>query len=126
MTGVTEVKTLPEGAMSMVKAFLEAWKSEGWEAMLDCCQKTWTAKGDRDDRIDHLKSLFGMSRLVHYRVHEVPKEAPSSTAFKVRLTTKVGGKRAAPIECMVMRESAPYKPSEDGNWGVNPISVWHR
>lgn len=54
-----------EGAISKAQDFLAAWKTGDWQAMLDCCQKTWIAKGDEADRIQALRNLFGGYILVH-------------------------------------------------------------
>ena len=117
-------------AIAKAEEFLTAWQAVDWDAMLSCCTKTWAAKGDRADRIEALQNLFGGYILKHAEVKQEPKEAPSIVAFKLRLFTQIRcrprvTKRAAPTECMAIRESAPYEPSDEGDWGINPVSVWH-
>lgn len=123
--------SIPDGAIAKATEFLAAWKARDWDAMLKCCQKTWVSKGDRAERIEALEDLFGGYSLIHYQVKAEPKEVPSEMAFKLRLCTQIrrrpgSVKRDPPTECMVIRESAPYMPSPEGDWGVNPLSVWHR
>lgn len=99
--------------------FLKYWKKGNYSKMYELCQKTWK----RNHTQGQLKAMFSGKNLESFDVIGVgnPKEALNSLLCDVVID---GASKA--ISPNLICETAPYKPSVNGVWGVNPISVFKK
>ena len=104
--------------------YLNCWKQEDWDRMVEFTQKTW--RSDEDNPAEFLKANYDFKHLVGV---EITKKTVTSDTF-VQVEAKVyycAFSATVPTEkkitANVIRESAPYTPSSTGDWGVNPLST---
>lgn len=111
-------KNTPEKAL---QEFLFGWKNRDWNKMLKHSQITW--KSTQEDAVEKLKSFFAFRDLEMFEVLESKKV--SDMCMDVSAVIKYSFEKAKikKIRARVIREIEPYRPSESGTWGVNPISV---
>jgi len=115
---------LPAGSAERVLAeYVLAWKNQDWARMAEVAQKTWLS--DEPDPTGILAAWYDFKKLLGFEVTGVAalSNVTSDVTFIVRyeaFTNQVETKR---ITARVIRESAALTPSENGEWGVNPISA---
>jgi hypothetical protein len=104
--------------------YLNCWKQEDWDRMVEFTQKTW--RSDEDNPAEFLKANYDFKHLVGV---EITKKTVTSDTF-VQVEAKVyycAFSATVPTEkkitANVIRESTPYTPSSTGDWGVNPLST---
>ncbi len=102
--------------MDNMKMFLKYWKKRNFKKMYRYCQKTWRANHTQGE----LAKLFNKLVLEDFEI--VGELKVTLVTTDVELSIKVNGEFRN-IQGRVLCERQPYKPSEDGVWGVNPISV---
>ncbi|MDB0602349.1 hypothetical protein PL373_14605 [Tenacibaculum maritimum] len=98
-----------------VEQFLNAWKENNHIKMYELTSKTWRAKHSKKQ----LKQLLP-KRIKSFKVEEITEFAPC--IYDVNITLRVGGKTKK-VTARLLCESEPYKPSVDGVFGINPISI---
>lgn len=103
-------------ATQNVKAFMECWKLGDPKDMLVLCNQTY--------RVQHtfrnIRSLFQAYPLESYRMGKATKVSEVMYDVTVKVTTS--GKETT-IKARTISELAPWKPSVDGDFGVNPLSI---
>ncbi len=104
--------------------YLDAWYREDWDKMASWTQKTW--RSSEDDAAEKLYFMYDFKELVGTQI--LHNSNPDD--ISVKLTAKIsywitseGDVETKTIRAMVIRETAPYTPSAQGEWGVNPIST---
>lgn len=110
-------------------AFLTAWQLQDWSAMAALTQITWRSK--QSDPAAWLRQLYELKRLESFEI--LPYKPISAAASRIPVVVKyrvAGGKgfgkpplRTVQLKAMVICESAPYQPTPNATWGVNPIST---
>lgn len=113
-TGSAE-RTLAEYAL--------CWKKQDWEKMVEFTQETWLEK--KGDPAKDLSHNYDFKKLKGFKINETKKvgNTTADITFTVQYEAFEGKAETHKITARVIKESAAYTPSEDGNWGVNPIST---
>lgn len=110
-------------AVATLTKFMNAWKDSNWSGMLENTQKTWRSKENNNSEL--LKSWFSLKDLLTFKVLRI--EGISNSCVDVLLGIKyVFGEtklKETKIRARVICETEPYKPSDTGEWGVNPIGI---
>lgn len=104
-----------EKAKETLENYLEAWSKNDVKAMHELCQKTYKVSNTEFD----LKKVTP-AKLKEFTILEGVSDTPCVTDFEVELLVKRAKKTA---KARLVCEKAPFKPSEQGEWGVNPISL---
>jgi hypothetical protein len=132
-----------EKARQALTKFLYAWQNKKYNNMYKYCQLTWK----KNHKKTELKDMFGNTELLKF---EIVQEHENDAAIlrhdfevnvKVRFKQKTGFVKKI-LESLnlsdipanyvvdgvvkkvtIIPENAPYKPDENGIYGVNPISV---
>ncbi len=97
--------------------FCQAWMKQDYDTMYVFCQKTWKANHSRAE----LKRLV-IGRIKEFKINSIvcSKASPCVSDIKLRVKYK---NKAKSLEVRLIKEKEKRKPSEDGEWGVNPISL---
>jgi len=102
--------------MKTLERFLKYWRKGNYRKMYKLCQKTW----QHNHGVAELKNLFDGLRLDSYKnLHE---SGSASCLKKVELELKINGVNKY-HRANVICEKKAFKPSTEGEWGVNPISI---
>lgn len=111
------------GSIDALTKFMNAWKDGNWSEMLENTQKTWRSKENHNSEL--LKSWFSLKDLLTFKVLRM--EGISNSCVDVLLSIRyVFGEsklKETKIMARVICETEPYKPSDTGEWGVNPIGI---
>ena len=94
-----------------------------FEKMVELCQKSWA-----DDLVDEpekrLKDIFGPLEKINVKVGKpVPKSAVWVNVPVDFVYRHEGKEKNVKLIASVICETAPYKPSVNGEWGINPTSL---
>ena len=112
----------PERALAK---YLNCWKQEDWDRMVDFTQKTW--RSGRDDPVEDLRCYYDFKYLVGAEITKKNIVSDTCVDVEAKVYYCAFSPTAIPTEkkitARVIRESEPYTPSSAGNWGVNPISA---
>ena len=116
---MTEVMTR---AMAALDAFMNAWKTEDWGAMLLVSQKTWTS--ERGNALKALKARFSTMRPESWTVEDAiePKGLAKGVAVDATVAVHFLNMRDTTYTVRLICEIEPYKADPEGAWGVNPPS----
>lgn len=110
-------------AIATLTKFMNAWKDSNWSEMLKNTQKTWRSKENNNSEL--LKDWFHLKDLLTFKVIKI--EAISNSCVDVLLGISYvfsdSELKEVKIRARMICEIEPYKPSEDGEWGVNPIGI---
>lgn len=110
-------------AKHIIELFMLAWIAMDIQKMYDLCQETWKSEHSKNRLKKMLYPQIGKRkrlRIKSYRILKIQKV--SEFMYDVDLKVKTGGiekKLTARLIC----ETAPYKASIEGKFGVNPISI---
>ena len=119
---MTFAKTIKEvTAEDTLKQFLDAWQSKAWTLMADLLQITWSSAHDNPRAT--LIEWFDDKELKSCSVVNVTELSSTSYCIMMLLSYNKTKKR---VYAMVIKESAPYIPDEEGVWGVNPLSIYRQ
>lgn len=107
-----------------IKQFCQAWSNNDFSKMYEVCTLTWKAQYDQKS----LENLI-IGRIKSFKIGHI--EANSKFPCIGDIDIKIKHRRVLfpsltktkTIKARLIKESKPYKPSEEGTWGVNPISV---
>ena len=103
-------------AKEAVKVFMEAWKKGDHKAMLEACNHTYRVA----NTFQNVRAALPGS-IKSYEITGV--EQVSEVMYDVQVKVTVSGRRKQPVSARVICETAPFKPSTYGNFGVNPLSI---
>lgn len=120
---------LTDSPQKALAEFILAWEARNWTAMARLCQLSWRARQEKP--AEFLRKNFGNKHLRAAEIDGVHKACggffPSFTCATVSATIKVetpGGRTGTIlIHARLFKEKAPKKRSEQGTWGVNPLSL---
>lgn len=104
-----------EKSTETVKSFLEAWKLQDYEKMHTLCNKTYKVGHTKNQ----VKALLP-NRIKSYKILET--NPVSDVMHDVTVSIRIQGK-SKKCTARLLCETVPFKPSIDGEWGVNPISI---
>ena len=114
----------PQGsAEHTVAEYVLAWKEQNWNKMASFAQKTWLST--ETDPTGLLAAWYDFKTLKGFEITDVEKvsNVTYDITFVVRyeaVTNQISKKQ---ITARVIKETTAYTPSEQGQWGVNPISA---
>jgi len=103
--------------------YILAWKDQDWERMVEFTQLTW--RENEKDPVEALEAQYDLKTLKGFEIIDSEKisEVTTDITFVVwyeLFTNQIDKKQ---IVARVIKESVPYTPDEQGQWGVNPISA---
>jgi hypothetical protein len=98
-----------------VEQFLNAWMDNNHIKMYELTSKTWKSKHSKKQ----LKELIP-KRIKAFSISEIKQF--SECIYDVDITLRIGGKLKK-VTARLLCELEPYKPSIDGEFGINPISI---
>jgi len=112
---------------STMKKFLKLWKQRDFKGMVKLCQLTWTSTTDAEQRLIQYLGNYRLNNHTDINISFVNDAAVCAAVHfeadiydaTVRMTQHM--KLCARVIC----ESKPYQPSETGQWGINPESLFH-
>ncbi len=109
-----------KAAEKVLNSFLKAWLDNKPEEMKKYCQKTWL-----DAHVDAIVYLNNMIVSLPILTWEITlgdtagEACIDLIAYIFNPQLNINNNYRFRLIC----ETAPYKPSLDGDWGVNPISM---
>ncbi len=103
--------------------YVLAWKNQNWNKMASFAQKTWLST--KTDPAGLLEAWHDFKTLKGFEITNVQKvgNVTYDITFVVQyeaVTNQISKKQ---IIARVIKETAAYTPSEQGQWGVNPTSA---
>lgn len=98
-----------------LERFLKYWKKRNYQRMYRLCQKTWVSNHTKGELIN----LFTGVKLDEYKIVSTLDEGAIN---KVTLKLKVNGSYKTKTVNVICEKKA-FKPTIEGAWGVNPISI---
>ena len=109
-------------AMETVKKFMKAWRDRDWSEMFRYTQKTWQSKGGNNP--PSLMDWFGPKKLTKTKIIDVYEISDCCVDITLKISYLfISNLKETKIKARVICETEPYKPSKDGEWGVNPVSI---
>lgn len=103
-----------------VSKLFESWKAKDFKRINECIQGTWLYHNSEEG----FGKMFGTFELVDFYIYD--KEIITSCRHEVdfRIDVILNDKTKSLYgKANVICETAPYAPSPNGKWGVNPISL---
>ena len=119
-------------AHDTLEEFLTSWTAQAWSVMALHCQKTWLEHQylyakvavKKEAPAVMLQYFFEVIELVAFEIGESTREMECLVDIPVQAAVSVGGQGGVRhLVVRLIKEVAPYKPSPDGDWGVNPSSA---
>lgn len=103
--------------------YVFGWKNQDWSEMVKWSQKTWT--DGEPDPAGLLEAWYDFKTLKGFEIKdvEIVSEVTTDITFVVHYEAIANQISKKQIAARVIRETAPYEPSLQGEWGVNPIST---
>ena len=114
----------PQGSAEYTLAeYVSAWKNQNWKKMVNFSQKTWVSNDPNP--AGTLKAWYDFKTLKGFKIDKIERtsEVVNDITFTVwyeAITNQIDKKQ---ITARVIKEIAPYTPSTQGKWGVNPTSA---
>ncbi|MBX3045172.1 MAG: hypothetical protein KF896_15780 [Ignavibacteriae bacterium] len=95
--------------------FLEKWANRDWEGMSKITQITW--RKNESHPIDWIQKWYSQKRLTSFKI-----KATYIDGLLARCIAELRfGILRKNVQFRIIKESDAYQPSQDGQWGVNPI-----
>ena len=115
-----------KSAVEVLDNFMLAWKNEDWNGMWKNSQKTWRSK--EENNAERIYDLFGHKNLIEYKVVGFNEVSSCCTDVEVRIEYSIDphdpfSTYEYTIRPRLLNELKEYCPSENGEWGVSPISM---
>ncbi len=98
-----------------LERFLKYWKKRNYQRMYRLCQKTWVSNHSKGELIN----LFTGNELEEYQIGKIDNRGAIQS---VDLRLKINGAYKLITVNMICEKKA-FKPTIEGTWGVNPISI---
>jgi len=103
--------------------YILAWKNQDWNKMVSLSQKTWVS--NEPNPASTLKAWYDFKTLKGFEIKNTKtiSDTTKDITFIVyyeAVTNQIDKKQ---ITARVIKETAPYTPSVQGQWGVNPTST---
>ena len=117
----------PKEAIEVLKEFLKAWKKGDFKTMYQKSQKTYKAVHRQRKEAD-MECFLGSKKLTGYKIGEPVKLGTAMIEFPVEicwfLYEQQKERFQKRIKVRLIKEIEAYKTSDNGSWGVNPISAY--
>jgi len=101
----------------VIEKFLINWRKKKWAKMVRYTQLTWRSNHENNAQL--LGIWFGLKNLEKWEITKIEFVGDACRDVFINIDY---GKVIKKIKARVICEIGPYKPSIEGNWGVNPIS----
>ena len=101
----------------VIGKFLTNWKKKNWVKMAKYTQLTW--RSNHWNNVKWLEGWFWKKDLRKWTITDIKIVGDACRDVYIEIDY---GKGIKEIKARVICETAPYKPSIEGNWGINPIS----
>lgn len=103
--------------------YVNSWKNQDWQKMVSFSQKTWVS--GESDPAGTLEAWYDFKTLKGFEVKDTKtiSDTTKDITFVVyyeAITNQIDKKQ---ITARVIKETAAYTPSTQGQWGVNPTSA---
>ena len=106
---------MKEIVRNRIEQFLQSWKDNNHMRMYELTSKTWMSKNSKKK----LKQLLP-KRIKSYKIESI--EVYSECIYDVNIILRISGKTKN-VTARMLCELDAFKPSLDGEFGVNPISI---
>lgn len=100
-----------------ITQFMNAWISRNYKKMYELSQQTWKSRNG----ISMLKTIL-TARIKKYEILEIKMDEKLPCICDVTIKVRNKGKLKK-LNARMIKEDGVRKPSEEGTWGVNPISL---
>ncbi len=100
-----------------IKQFCQAWSKNDYSKMYRLSQITWKSNNTKK----YLKRLI-IEKIQGFKILSVDFDEKHPCLCDINLQVKHKGKLKE-LKARLIKENKPYSTSEEGTWGVNPISV---
>ena len=103
--------------------YVLAWKNQNWDKMATFAQKTWLST--EADPAGLLEAWYDFKTLKGFEITNAKEVSNVTTdiTFIVQYEAVTNQISKKEITARVIKETAAYTPSEQGQWGVNPTSA---
>ncbi|MHC1583295.1 MAG: hypothetical protein ACXQTM_01465 [Methanosarcinales archaeon] len=102
--------------------FLISWQKKDWDRMVEATEITWRS-GEKNPA-EMLEAWYGFKDLLGAEITKQSINSDVSADITATVYYRFGSKiEKKAITARVIREVAPYTPSSNGEWGVNPVST---
>lgn len=128
------IESYAEGTPERVLAeYLLTWQREDWDRLHGFTQLTWWSKAGNPAHL--LKEKHGFMKLQGVEINErrpavginplIMQDIVVTVYYTVPSDSKKlrGTAKKKKILVRLICEIAPFQPSKDGKWGVNPVSA---
>lgn len=102
-------------AKEVLVKFLNYWKDNNYKEMYELTTKTWKSNNTKAN----LKNIIP-NRIKSYKITEISES--TSCVYDIDVTVRIKGLDKK-IKVRLISEIEEYRPSLDGGFGVNPVSV---
>ncbi|MBE3093649.1 MAG: hypothetical protein IMZ52_01360 [Actinobacteria bacterium] len=112
-----------ESAEYTLAMYILAWKNQDWDNMANFAQETWL--DSEEDPAATLEAWYDFKTLKDFEILDIQKisSTTANITFVVQYEAITNQISKMQITAKVIKESDSYTPSEQGQWGVNPISA---
>jgi len=109
-----------EDIKETIEKFMSAWKNGEYKELHQLCTKTYKV-GNTSKQLEAILN----QNITSFKVGKAEKSTDVVYDVEISVRTKGMRKKAKSktITARLVKESKPFRPSETGEWGVNPISV---
>jgi len=114
----------PQGSAEHTLAeYVLAWEEQNWNKMASFAQKTWLS--NQTDPAGLLEAWYDFKTLKGFEISNVQKvsNVTYDITFVVQYEAVTNRISKEQITARVIKETASYTLSEQGEWGVNPTSA---
>lgn len=119
-----QASEFPQGSPERALAeYVAAWRDQDWQKMVSRAQITWV---DADsDPAGTLEAFYDFKDLMGFEVTMIAavSEVTTDVTFVVHYEAFTNEVEKKEITARVIKETAPFETSTQGQWGVNPIST---
>lgn len=119
---VTPKSYPPDSPERALAEFLVSWQRKDWNRMIRFTQKTWCSV--QKNPAETLNAWYGFKDLLGAEIKDKSIVSNVFVDIKATFYYAIGSEvQKKTITATLVREVAPYTPSPQGVWGVNPTST---
>ena len=107
-----------------VEGFFDCWKDKDFHKIAVYCQKTWLSQTQGQFE-NVLIKILGEYDVKSYKIGGIERDGAVAENISVEVVFSIKGRRNSTITVYpkTVFEEAPYRPSDTGDCGVNPLSI---
>ena len=103
---------------TVLHEFMEAWLYQNYDQMYRLVNKAWGSNHNPG----FLWDIYSGIIIGDYEITEEPPR-PERPMVTAEVKIQLNGQWLKPAKINLVCETEPYKPSLNGEWGVNPVST---